>query len=66
MNIDEVIVLLEYPTAELSNNPEEYHGTATPLVRCKDCQNHRDLAGMCDVWHHHTGAMGFCHRARKK
>ena len=34
------------------------------LIRCKDCENHRDRINMCDIWHRHTGGEGFCHRAK--
>ena len=35
------------------------------LIRCKDCESHRNRSGICDVWHHHTSGEGFCHRGRR-
>lgn len=35
-----------------------------PLTRCKDCEYHRNRINMCDIWHRHTSADGFCHRAK--
>lgn len=38
------------------------------VTHCGNCENHRDRAGMCDIWHCHTGMDGYCHRSipRKK
>lgn len=38
---------------------------AVPVIRCKDCESHRNRSGICDVWHHHTSGEGFCHRGRR-
>lgn len=35
------------------------------LIRCKDCEYHRNGCGICDVWHSHTSSDGYCHRGRK-
>lgn len=35
------------------------------LIRCKECESHRNRSGICDVWHHHTSGEGFCHRGRR-
>lgn len=35
------------------------------LIRCQDCESHRNRSGICDVWHHHTSPQGFCHRGRR-
>ena len=39
----------------------EYH----ELITCKDCEYHRNGAGVCDIWHAYTNLNGYCHRARK-
>ena len=36
------------------------------LIRCKDCENHGTRTNMCDIWHRHTNAEGYCHRAKAK
>ena len=36
------------------------------LIRCKNCENHREPVNMCDIWHRHTGREGYCHRAKAK
>lgn len=35
------------------------------LVRCKECQSHRNRTNMCDEWHCHTGPFGYCHRGKR-
>ena len=47
----------------------EYYGTlkvTAELIRCKNCENHREPVNMCDIWHRHTGREGYCHRAKAK
>ena len=36
------------------------------LIRCRDCEHHREPVNMCDIWHRHTGREGYCHRAKAK
>ena len=36
------------------------------LIRCKDCEYHRNRINMCDIWHRHTNGEGYCHRAKAK
>lgn len=35
------------------------------LIRCDECEYHRNGINMCDVWHAHTNRDGYCHRGRK-
>lgn len=47
--------------------PAEYellYPDVIPVTRCKDCENHGTRTNMCSIWHHHTNAQGFCHRAK--
>lgn len=41
-------------------------GDMDELIRCKNCENHREPVNMCDIWHRHTNADGYCHRAKAK
>ena len=40
-------------------------GEYKELVRCAECEYHRNGINMCDVWHAHTNRDGYCHRGRK-
>ena len=39
-------------------------GDMDELIRCKDCEYHRNGCGICDIWHAHTNPDGYCHRGR--
>ena len=34
------------------------------IIRCKDCEYHRNGCGICDIWHAHTNPDGYCHRGK--
>lgn len=34
------------------------------LIRCKDCENHRNRTNMCDIYHVHKNGNGYCDRAK--
>lgn len=40
-------------------------GEYKELVRCAECEYHRNGVNMCDIWHAHTNRDGYCHRGRK-
>lgn len=54
----------------VSENSYEYemrrYDELSELIRCKNCEHHRDRINMCDIWHRHTSREGYCHRAKKK
>lgn len=69
--ITHVIVELKYPVEDEYFHmdtvfPNEYYGYGTPLIRCRNCENHREPVNMCDIWHRHTNGEGYCHRAKAK
>lgn len=54
-----------YDEDEMQFKPNPYADEAEELIRCKECESHRNRSGICDVWHHHTSGEGFCHRGRR-
>ena len=57
---------IEIDTSKWTKEQWEVILGGVAIIRCKDCEYHRNRTNRCDAWSANTPADGHCYRAKKK